>query len=58
VRVLVGVGGCVRALVEVFRCDRPVWFRPSAIGVGFVLAQFVEQWWRTRGFVGTISGFM
>ena len=48
----------MRALVEVFRCDRPVWFRPSAIGVGFVLAQFVEQWWRTRGFVGTISGFM
>lgn len=39
-------------IVQAFTRDRPLWFRPSAIAVGFVAAQFLEQWWRTRGFVG------
>jgi hypothetical protein len=36
-------------VVRAFRCPRPVWFRTSAITVGYVLAQFAEQWLRTGG---------
>jgi hypothetical protein len=36
-------------VARAFRCVRPVWFRPSAIAVGFVLAQVAEQYLRTGG---------
>lgn len=37
----------MRFVIRAFTCERPVWFRPSAIAVGWVLAQILEQWLRT-----------
>jgi hypothetical protein len=36
-------------VVRAFRCDRPVWFRTSAIAVGWMLAQILEERQRTGG---------
>jgi hypothetical protein len=43
----------MRTIYCAFHCRRPVWFRPSAIAVGWVLAQFLEQWLRTKGLSST-----
>lgn len=34
-------------VLRAFRCVRPVWFRPSAIAVGWLLAQLLEHRLRT-----------
>lgn len=36
-----------------FHCRRPLWFRPSAVAVGWVIAQYLEQYLRSGSFLGT-----
>jgi len=43
-------------LIDLFRSPRPVWYRPSAIAVGFIAAQYLDQWLRTGG-IRSISGY-
>lgn len=38
-----------RLIGHAFSAARPLWFRPSAIALGYVLAQYVEQFIRTGG---------
>jgi hypothetical protein len=38
----------VRTVYCAFHCPRSPLFRPSAIAVGWVLAQYAEQWLRVR----------
>lgn len=43
----------MRYLISVFRRPRNILFRPSAITVGWVLAQILEQYLRTGTVLGT-----
>ena len=43
----------MRTIYCSFHCPRPLWFRPSAIAVGWILAQFLDQLINKGALTGT-----